>query len=188
MGGRELGWLGLASLLAAGCIVEDDPCGANQVELADRFEGCICAPGAVPNDNGIGCRMCPENQEAKGGACSCVAGFSRTSATAPCTMIVDSGPPDGGTAEGGAPMSGGTRGLNMSCKSSVDCEGFDATYCVTVQQPNTCQIQGCATKTRTCPSDYECCDFSGGPLFPGTEGLCVPTTKCPAGLGMVVTP
>jgi hypothetical protein len=188
MGGRILAWLGLAPLLASGCILDDDKCGANQVESSTKFEGCTCAANAVPNEDGVGCRMCPENQEAKNGACSCVAGFSRASPTAACMQVVDSGAPEGGTAEAGMSMSSGTRGLNMACKSSADCEGFDATYCVTLQAPNVCQIEGCVTKTHTCPADYECCDFSVGPLFAGTNGLCVPTTKCPAGLGKVVTP
>jgi hypothetical protein len=193
MGARELGWLGLASLLASGCILEDQKCGENQVEISNLFEGCICAPNAVPNTDGIGCRPCDANQEVKAGACVCSAGFSRASPTAACMMVAvaDAGEPtEGGTidTDTGTAMPSGTRGLGMSCASAADCESFDATYCVLIQAPNTCQIEGCAIKAHTCPSDYDCCDFGTFAAFASTNGLCVPTGKCPAGIGKVVTP
>ena len=193
MGARQLAWLGVASLVATGCVLDDNHCGANQVEIKENFEGCICAPNAVPNADGVGCKPCGANEEAKGGACSCLAGFSRTSPMAACMMVMNPAPgSDASVVPDAGPPTGppaGTRGQGAACSTQADCENFDATFCQTLQAPNQCFVQGCANGTRACASDHECCDFTGIgiALLESTHGFCVETGKCSAP-GKVVKP
>jgi len=187
MGARQLAWLGLVSALGSGCLLDDDRCGENQTEINELFEGCVCDENAAPNANGVGCHLCGANEEAKGGACVCSAGYSRPNSMAACTMTVDTGiPPDAGTGDAGS--GGASTGQGMSCTTSADCEGFDATYCITLQPPSTCIVEGCATGARRCDSAHDCCDFKAFPPLASTNGLCVPTGSCPANIGMVVMP
>lgn len=191
---RQLAWLGLMSFGVSGCILDDNHCGENQVEVKDLFEGCGCAPTAVPNANGVGCHLCGANEVAMNGACACAAGYSRPAPTAACAMPADTGTPvdAGGSADAGGGADAGTAaaptGQGASCTTSADCAGFDATYCITLQPPNQCLVQGCATGASRCTSDRDCCDFGSFAALASTNGLCVPTGTCPAGIGRVVTP
>ena len=182
MGPRQVAWLGLASVLGSGCILDDDRCGANQVETTELFEGCLCGPNAAPNADGVGCHLCGANEEVKAGGCVCSAGFSRPSSMAPCTMTVDSGAEDSG------PSGGVSTGQGKLCTSSADCEGVDATYCVLLQSPPSCAVDNCATGVNRCDSTHVCCEFRLPPALVLTNGLCVPTGMCPSNVGMVVTP
>jgi len=49
----HLGWCVALMLLAAGCLLDDDRCGARQQELNEISTGCVCAPGSVPNPDGL---------------------------------------------------------------------------------------------------------------------------------------
>ncbi|MEY4513350.1 MAG: hypothetical protein RLZZ450_5472 [Pseudomonadota bacterium] len=103
MGVRQIAWLGLASALVSGCILDDNRCGENQVEIKNLFEGCGCAPNAVPNADGVGCALCGANEVATAGACTCAAGYSRAAEMAACLVAMDAGTPvdAGGSADSG---------------------------------------------------------------------------------------
>jgi hypothetical protein len=178
----HLGWGAALALMAADCLIDDDDrCGAHQQELSMIFEGCVCAPGAVPNPDGVGCRVCEAHEEAKGDACLCVDGYARARPGAPCEEEQDAGiEPDAG-------VSAGARGQDTPCSSSADCESFDATYCLTLLPPSVCLVPGCARGESSCAADRECCDVTGVPQLAATGGLCLAIGVCEAN-GLVVTP
>jgi hypothetical protein len=70
------GWLG--------CIVGDERCDENQIEIQGSYRFCACRPGTVPSAGGIGCERCGKNEEVQEEACVCSSGYARTSADAPC--------------------------------------------------------------------------------------------------------
>jgi len=117
----------------------------------------------------------------------CATGYERASATAACEMIVDSGQPDEGEDAGAGEPQYTFTGEGMACTSAADCEGYDATFCQTLQAPNVCLIQGCESADRPCPESEVCCSFAGFALLEATHGLCIPADSCMAP-GMVVTP
>jgi hypothetical protein len=142
----------LVALLTASCLLEDERCGKGQEAFNDRFEGCVCSAGYVPNTDGVGCRACGDHEEARAGSCVCESGYSRSAPNTNCKETTDSGaPPDSGSAS-----TSGARGQDMSCGSSSDCESFDATYCLTLLPPSVCLVQGCATGDHACQPDRDC--------------------------------
>jgi hypothetical protein len=181
--------LGLSTLvmLATGCIVDEDkPCGANEVRLNDNgFIGCICAPDSVPTADGTGCSPCGSHEEAKGGACVCVAGYQRKSASTACEPKSEAG--DDSDAGGDTPAKTGPTGENAPCSGPADCANYDATYCQMLQAPNVCLVQGCETGEHSCAGGRVCCSFKDFALLASTGGLCVPMESCIAP-GKVVTP
>jgi hypothetical protein len=186
----HLGCWAAMALVASGCLVQDDDrCGTAERKYEFIFEGCVCAPGHVPNADGIGCEACGENEEVKGGACACVEGYARASASAVCESQLDAGGQldAGSQADAGMPAPTGTRGQDMPCSSSSDCEGYDATFCMTLQAPNVCLVQGCARGDSRCAQGRECCEVTVLPQLAAAGGLCVPTGACTAP-GVVVKP
>ena len=66
-------------------------------------------------------------------------------------------------------------GQGMSCASSADCEGLEASYCDTFMT-RTCLVQGCSLEPDDCSAGYGCCDLS---MF-GVGLLCIPEQQaCP---------
>jgi hypothetical protein len=71
----------------------------------------------------------------------------------------------------------GPTGFGTPCTSDTDCQGFQASYCETLQTPNVCVVAGCQTSPDTCTGGQSCCDLNslGIPLT-----LCLPPGQCPA--------
>ena len=113
MAGRPMARWSAALFIVAGCLVDkDEVCGANQVKHNTEYEGCVCVPGTVPNDDGAGCRTCGRNQEAKAGRCVAIVSDSGTADA------------DGGSDSG---TSTGMRGEGESCGGPDDCASYYAT-------------------------------------------------------------
>jgi hypothetical protein len=185
-------WLS-ATMMLGGCLVGDEACDRGRVELKGDVTGCICAPGHVPDPDMRGCSPCSgANEEARGNACECLAGFRRTAGV--CAPIPDSGTEGPGTDGGPTGPLTGTAGLGDPCSTPGDCEGKDATFCMTLATPPVCVIQNCSNGMRACSGSDICCDYSPGPvgtLLPAVKtanGLCVPMAGCMMGGGTVVTP
>jgi hypothetical protein len=182
MFGRLWMWPGVLTLITASCIVDDPPCGARQHRVESGYlAGCVCDRDAVPNADGVGCHACGPHEQVKAGMCACETGYERANSAAECMAKEDMPDSDSGAQEAG------TRGQDMPCSSASECAGLDATYCLTLQPPSRCLVQGCADGTHPCASDRDCCVISVLPELAATGGLCVPMGTCSAP-GMVVTP
>jgi hypothetical protein len=166
------------TLIASNCLLDDERCGANQQELNSTFQGCVCEPGFVPNANGIGCRACGDNEEARSGSCVCVEGFARSNPNATCVPASE--------IDGGAKRASGQ---DMPCTTADDCASYDADFCSPqMTGSNVCLVQHCGTGAHRCDPDRDCCVVTMLPELADAEGLCVVSGTCPAGVGMVVTP
>ncbi|HEY6879326.1 MAG TPA: hypothetical protein VI299_14970, partial [Polyangiales bacterium] len=78
------------------CIVNtDDPCSHGRVEIKGGITGCVCAPGMISNADNTGCVPCGANEEAKDGACVCIAGYQASKEG--CVPV----PPDAGESDAG---------------------------------------------------------------------------------------
>ncbi len=185
MRGLYFQYAGIALVLVAGCIVDPDkPCGDKQEQTTGEFQGCVCAAGHAWSSDGKRCVACGRNEVVREGACVCEEGFERANSGAACEAVEDASTEDTGTDE--APPTGST-GEGTPCTTSVDCEGLYATYCVTLQAPNVCLVQGCATGERTCSAPNVCCSFETLPPLASTNGLCLPAANC-IGPGKQVDP
>lgn len=187
-----LRWMGGIPLLlvplTASCIIGDDVCGPNQVEVTrDALNACACAPNHVPNVENTACTPCGAFEEVVSGACKCIASYQKVNGV--CSpALQDAGTGDAGTDASSGPLTG-TNGQGDSCQTNSDCEGKDATWCMNLLPPFQCLVQNCANGMRACASDRVCCDLSGlvSSLAPA-NGLCVPTAGCVPNGGRVVTP
>lgn len=186
-GWHVVSWIALAVVATACLVDEGDECGAHQHLISrNLFEGCVCDDGAVPNDNGVGCRQCGRNEKVQAGACVCEEGFARANASAACMPREEEDVDAGATVDAG-PMEPGTSGQDMACTSAADCANYHASYCLTLQPPTRCLVPNCADGTNRCASDRDCCVITILPELAATGGLCVPAGTCNAP-GMVVTP
>ena len=180
--GRGLGrWMLVLVPVAAGCLIDDeDVCGSHQHRVEAAFlDGCVCDDGAAPNPGGIGCSPCGEHERVVAEACVCEVGFARAG-NGPCAPADES-------LDAGADDEPGTSGQDMSCSSSADCAGYDATFCLTLLPPTRCLVEHCADGTQRCAADRECCVITVLPELAATGGICVAQGMCMAP-GMVVTP
>jgi len=167
---RYLVWFSVAGWVFGGCIIDkDDVCGAGQVKSSERFAGCMCEPGFVPNADGVGCHACASDEEVRGGQCIPMRADAGAAQTGD-----DAGPADG------------TRGQDVACDGPDDCAAYDATYCQMLQAPYICLVQGCVSGEHRCAGDRVCCDWSDLPLLAPTNGLCIPLSGC-VSPGKVVT-
>ncbi|MET0341221.1 MAG: hypothetical protein ABW252_09470 [Polyangiales bacterium] len=138
--GCARGWLWATSaLLLASCIVDDEnKCGANQVESdVKHVSGCICAPNAIPNADGIGCTACGANASVQNGACTCNTGFAQVTAGGACVASQ----------------------LAAPCSATAPCAG-EYPFCTPTGY---CSTSGC-TSSAQCPGGYTC-DTSGATSF-----------------------
>ena len=179
--------------LATSCLVTDDRCGKNQVELSEgSFGACTCAEGTVPSANNVECVPCSGAFEvAMNGSCQCMAGYSKVAGA--CTQMTDTGASP--AADSGLPAArqSGTVGQESACANSEDCSGKDATFCMTLGPMPQCLVQDCGLNgTRSCDSERVCCDISNLagllPALSTTNGLCLPMGGCTTAMGKVVTP
>jgi len=122
--------LSALGLSLASCLVKDDHCDPNQVELHGKIGGCVCAEDSVPDPIGYGCIQCSEHEVVKSGRCECVEGYSRTSATSPCeeSAIGSACEPASSTCPTAFPycastLADATKGYctTADCKASADC-------------------------------------------------------------------
>jgi hypothetical protein len=65
-------------------------------------------------------------------------------------------------------------GLGKPCTGPADCEGLEASYCVTIMMGG-CQVPGCSAPNLGCAPGYTCCDLSSVQM----PTLCVPEGVCP---------
>jgi hypothetical protein len=133
----------LAAALS-GCIVGDNKCSANQVELTGDAVACACAPGAVPDPRGYGCVMCGEHEQVVSEKCECEMGFHRPSPDAACEETT-----------------GGV--LGAACNDTMPCaEPYP--YCASAGAESFCTTQGCAGNDE-CETGWRC-------NTPGAGGFC----------------
>jgi hypothetical protein len=134
----------LVSAALSGCIVDDNRCDANQVELKGDAVICACAPGAVPDPNGPGCVKCGEHEEPVGEMCQCVMGFHKPTPDEPCEETT-----------------GGV--LGAACSAAEPCaEPYP--YCASSGGESFCTTQGCGGNDE-CEAGWRC-------NTPGTSGFC----------------
>lgn len=188
-GARRYGW-GLWGLLVlcTGCLVDTDkPCDDNEVEVDGEgtITGCVCAPGAVPNEDGHGCSPCGAHEEAMSGVCVCEEGYERANARAECEEIGDAGSMMDDEDAGEEPMSSEPTGIGEDCDTAADCAEYDATFCQNLQEPHQCLLQGCAVGDVVCPETQVCCVVDVLPQLAAANGLCVDDCVAP---GMMVDP
>jgi hypothetical protein len=187
------------------CIVGDQRCGENQIEIQGSFRFCACKPGTVANASGIGCVRCGKHEKVESETCVCAAGYTRATADAPCAKTaidqpceVDGSCDAGCTANAdcttgwSCEVDAGTHfckqpptGQGAHCDTSADCAGNEATFCENLQS-HTCLLEKCATHENVCPNEWSCCDLTS---LIGAS-LCVPPERlvdgaCPAGGKMV---
>ena len=70
----------------------------------------------------------------------------------------------------------GPTGFGTTCTTDMDCQGFQASHCETLQS-HICVVSGCHTSPDDCTGGQSCCDLNGlgVPLT-----LCLPPGQCPA--------
>jgi hypothetical protein len=135
----------LACAALSGCLVDDEKCGSNQVEIKGDTPTCVCIPGSVPDPRGYGCHKCGEHEEVAAGMCQCSSGFTRMSPTGPCEM-----------ATGGV--------LGAACSTELPCAD-PYPYCASSGGQSFCTTRGCAAND-DCEQDWKCSN-------PGADGFCV---------------
>jgi hypothetical protein len=138
--------LGLvAQLASSSCIVGDDKCGANQVELTGADQaGCRCAEGAAPDPSGHGCIMCGQHEHVVAEKCECETGFTRAAAGMACEEVT-----------------GGV--LGAACSADTPCAD-PYPYCASANGQSFCTTQGCTSQGQ-CPVGWVC-------DAPGPAGFC----------------
>jgi hypothetical protein len=172
--------------LVAGCLVDSDrPCGDELVELPGLYMGCVCPRGSVFDPESKRCTSCRDHEKVSDNVCVCVSGYMRPRTGAACTPIEDTGVADASDVADASSQA--PTGEGESCKTSADCASYDATFCQTVQAPNVCLVQGCATGETRCSPANVCCSFADFPPFAAANGLCIPERNC-IGPGKVVKP
>lgn len=174
-----------------GCV----PCGENQTAVQNA---CVCKPGfSRPSASDV-CK--PEAQTATCTAdadCAAATPYCARKGSEPgyctrtdCTANADC------TVGWSCEQTPTTRycarpptGFGLPCQSNADCAGFDASYCE-VLSTHTCILAGCATRERTCPSEWTCCDYAsliGSPFSICASEVLLGQQGCPMG-GMAVKP
>jgi hypothetical protein len=69
----------------------------------------------------------------------------------------------------------GPTGFGTPCTTDMDCQGFEASHCETLQA-HVCVVANCQTKPDSCTGGQSCCDLNGAGI-PLT--LCLPPGQCP---------
>ena len=155
-------------------------CGENEVPGATA---CECAGGYIRNAQGA-CELMPAGQ---GSLCSTTmpctdATFNHCATSANgmgyCTTTGCTGNTE--CTNGYACDMSGTPsyckrppvGAGMSCTSSADCAGTEATFCDTFVQ-HACIVEGCTVSPNSCFSGTECCAIPGIPM-----PICIPAGAC----------
>lgn len=158
------------SFAAGGCAIEgDSACDEHQLYVRGgtfiEHRVCVCDQDAgyiFDRQKGYGCKLCADGQTAANGQC----------VNAQATSDASTDPDGSEDAADGSVSDAPPSGLGEPCDSTSDCAGFDAKYCVPIQ--NVCMVDQCATRVNRCWSGAVCCDFSL--LFSGLS-LCVPSDQ-----------
>jgi hypothetical protein len=138
-------------------------CAADEVVIAGA---CGCAPGSAKNADSVCAPIAGLGDACESAAdCTnpayayCASGVVGSTCTSTCTD--DTGCGDAYTCATWEPQPYCREfvGLGMSCASSADCAGTDATFCDTYQT-HTCGVAGCSLDNGACPRGTMCCDFS----------------------------
>lgn len=103
---------------------------------------------------------CSAHEVSTAAGCLCIAGYTRASATAPCTELPAT--PSKPTGE------------DQPCTTDADCAGFEASFCDNFVSL-TCLVRGCSVVPDSCFAGKECCDLSAFGL-PMT--LCIAEGAC----------
>jgi hypothetical protein len=158
--------LGALGLMAPGCLLDsDDRCGPNQelLEYAEESERCVCVEGTAFNATTKSCVACGENEMATPAGCQCMAGYTRNTATEPCTELPADLVKPTGQDDSCVPPNG----------SAAACEGKEASFCDNIVS-GTCLVPNCTLAPDNCFPGKECCDLSSFGL--GT--LCIAAGAC----------
>jgi hypothetical protein len=151
----------VCAFILAGCIVDESPrCGDHQVVDSNGY--CKCAAGFVANATMGRCDPCGANEEARGGKCECVMGWSRPTGGA-CMQIPTGSPCDTKSMPCTDPAypvchpltASGTAGYctKTGCTMASDCNMGNA--CVTKVTPSYCR-RPTTGQGKACTSAKDC--------------------------------
>jgi hypothetical protein len=169
-----------AANTGTGCVL----CGENEVPGANS---CVCAPGfmrdagtmacvAVPAGLGTACDATTPCADATFNHCATSANGSGYCTSTGCTSSADCGNGYVCDTSGAAPYCKRPPvGAGMSCTSSADCAGTEATYCESFVS-HSCLVENCSVATNNCFPGTNCCDFSATLGIPNP--ICIAGT-CP---------
>jgi hypothetical protein len=157
-------------------------CGENEVGGAS---GCTCATGFARDADGA----CAPVLAGQGAPCStsmpctdATFNYCATSANAQgyCTTAGCTGNADcttGYACEPGATpyCKRSPVGAGMSCTSSADCAGTEATFCDTIVE-HACLVEGCSVSPNNCFGGRLCCDLT---KFGIPMPICIAAGACP---------
>jgi hypothetical protein len=164
-----------------GCV----PCGEHEVAVNDM---CVCIKGYQKPSGATTCAIIPDGLGDVCTAntdCTASAVFTTCQPSGASGYCTNSGCATDDDCAGGYACNTTASptfcqrpptGQDMACKSSADCAGNEASYCLTIQA-NTCFVE-CTIGGSECFSGRSCCDLqklSGG-LIP--KQLCTPTGTC----------
>ena len=125
----------LAVTLLTSCIIDKDHrCDEGQVYIENSglvSAMCICAPGYIPDSDGIGCKRCGKNETVMNGKCACEPGFTQAS--------------DGGVCEKAA--------IGGDCTGDDGCSD-PFPYCAPDGDEMYCSAKDCTATS--CPSGFAC--------------------------------
>jgi hypothetical protein len=162
------------------------PCGENEQAVKGK---CECSEGFTRPSEGAACQMsalgaaCSDNAGCSGDFPVCVVGSGGGYCTESCTASTDC---ERGwvcdTAASGKACKKPPTGYGMSCMTAADCAGNDASFCESFQSKS-CQVE--CSKTKPCPGDWGCCDFTVMVIC--LEPSALMGGMCPSG-GKLVTP
>jgi hypothetical protein len=125
----------LVVTLLSSCIIDkDERCDEGQVYVENSgliSAMCLCAPGSIPDSDGIGCVSCGKHETVMNGKCACEAGYTQAS--------------DGGACEKAA--------IGTECTDAASCsEAFP--YCVADGDEHYCSVEDCTATS--CPAGFAC--------------------------------
>jgi hypothetical protein len=125
----------LAVTILASCIYDKDKrCDEGQVYIENAGLAaamCICAPGRVPDSDGVGCVKCGKNQTVQNGKCACEPGFTQAGEGDPCEKAAIGG----------------------DCTDAEGCSD-PFPYCASDGDEKYCSAQDCTATS--CPSGFAC--------------------------------
>lgn len=115
---------------------KDNRCSEGEVYVEETSAGitsgvCVCAPGATPNSNKLGCIACGEHQTVQNGKCACDVGYAASG--------------EGGACEKAA--------IGADCTGNDSCSD-PFPYCAADGDEHYCSAEKCDAES--CPTGYAC--------------------------------
>jgi hypothetical protein len=125
----------LAVALLASCIVDEDRrCDEGQIYIENSgliSAMCLCAPGTIPDSDGVGCIKCGKHETVMNGKCACESGYTQASEGSACEKAA----------------------IGAECSDSASCsEPFP--YCAADGDEHYCSAEDCTATS--CPSGFAC--------------------------------